>query len=152
MSAHKLPIDRQVRIGNDAVSVTAVESVTLTVPAERGSIGIARLFVGGLAARVGLGFEAMDELQLALESVLMAATAGGEGELTLDARIESGSMSIVVGPFDRDPLGLRPQSEGIALGRMIAALAAGTESYEQDGLRWLRLVARAAVPPDERRP
>ncbi len=147
MSAHKLPIDRRVRIGNDAVSVTGVESVTLTVPAERGSIGIARLFVGGLAARVGLGFEAMDELQLALESVLMAVTA--RGELTLDARIESGSMSIVVGPFDRDPLDPRPQSEGIALGRMVAALAAGAESYEQDGQRWLRLVARTAVPADE---
>ncbi len=125
------------------------ESVTLTIPGERRSIGIARLFVGGLATRLGLGYEAMADLQLALESVLL--TTASRAELRVEARIDGGSMSIVVGPLDRDPLvpdAAHP--EALGLERLLGALVAGAHSYEQDGFRWLRLDARTATADQSR--
>jgi anti-sigma regulatory factor (Ser/Thr protein kinase) len=119
----------------------AVQRITLTVPGERRSIGIVRLFVGGLAARLDLGYDTMDDLQLALESVLRTSAPGGQ--ITLEARIEDDSVSILVGPFDRDPLQpdeSRPDT--LELERLFSALVAGAESISRDDGCWLRLDVR----------
>jgi hypothetical protein len=115
--------------------------VALTVPGERGAIGIVRLFVGGLSARLGLGYETMDDLQLALESILLRSAPGRE--ITVEARIEDDAVSILVGPFERDPLQAdlsRPGS--LEPERLLAALVAGVESSARDGGHWLRLDVR----------
>ena len=85
-----------------------VTRVALTLPGERRSIGIVRLFVGGLAARLGLGYETMDDFQLALESVLLKAELGPE--ITLEAAIEGEAVSVTIGPLARDPL--QPDTAG----------------------------------------
>jgi anti-sigma regulatory factor (Ser/Thr protein kinase) len=115
--------------------------VTLTLPGERRYVGIVRLFVGGLSARLDLGYETMDDLQLALESILLQSES--RREITLEARIEDGAVSILVGPFDRDPLladASRPGS--LEPERLLTALVAGVESTAQDGGHWLRLDVR----------
>ena len=116
----------------------AIQRITLTVPGERRSIGIVRLFVGGLAARLSLGYDTMDDLQLALESVLRKSAPGGQ--ITLEARIENDAVSILVGPLDRDPLQpdeSRPDT--LELERLLSALVAGAESISRDDGCWLRL-------------
>ena len=116
----------------------AIQRITLTVPGERRSIGIVRLFVGGLAARLSLGYDTMDDLQLALESVLRKSAPGGQ--ITLEARIENDAVSILVGPLDRDPLQpdeSRPDT--LELERLLSALVAGSESISREGGFWLRL-------------
>jgi hypothetical protein len=119
----------------------SVQQITLTVPGERRYIGIVRLFVGGLAARLDLGYDTMDDLQLALESVLRKSAP--VGQITLEARIEDGVVSILVGPLDRDPL--RPDDsrpDTIELERLLSALVAGSESISRDDGFWLRLDVR----------
>ncbi len=125
----------------DTTGSESAERVTLTVPGGRGSIGIVRLFVGGLAARLDLGYDTMDDLQLALESVLLASAP--RGEVTVEARIEDDAVSVLVGPFERDPLhaeASRPDS--LEPARLLAALVAGAESSARDGGHWLRLDVR----------
>jgi len=117
------------------------ERITLTIPGEPRFIGIARLFVGGLAARLDLGYETMDDLQLALESVLRKAELGQA--VTLEAQVEGEGVSILVGPLGRDPL--QPderQPDAIELERLLAALVAGSESTTRDDGCWLRLDVR----------
>jgi hypothetical protein len=117
------------------------ERVTLTLPGDRRYIGIVRLFIGGLAARLDLGYDAMDDLQLALESVLRKSAPGAE--ITLEARIEDGAVSILVGPLDRDPLQAdESRPDTLELERMLSALVAGAESLSRDGGCWLRLDVR----------
>ncbi len=118
-----------------------VQRITLTVPGERRYIGIARLFVGGLAARLDLGYETMDDLQLALESVLGKAELGDE--VTLEAQLEGESVSLLVGPFAGDPLRHphRP-AEALELERLLAALVAGAETTARDDGCWLLLDIR----------
>ncbi len=119
-----------------------VERVALTVPGELRYVGVVRLFVGGVAARVGLGFEAMDDLQLALESVVRRAVPCRE--ITLETCIDGDALSVLVGPFERDLL--RPDtSDGRALEleRLLSALVTGAESISGDDGYRLRLDMRA---------
>jgi hypothetical protein len=117
------------------------ETVTLTIPGGLRFVGIARLFVGGLAARLDLGYETMDDLQLALESVLTKAEL--DDEVTLEAHVEGDGLSILVGPLPHDPLDTgNPHPERLELERLLAALVAGTESTTRDDGCWLRLDVR----------
>jgi len=117
------------------------QTVTLTIPGELRFVGIARLFVGGLAARLDLGYETMDDLQLALESVLGKAELGEE--ITLEAHVEGEGLSILVGPLRRDPLEAgAPHAERLELQRLLAALVAEAESTTRGDGCWLRLDVR----------
>lgn len=112
--------------------------VVLTLPGERRSVGIARLFVGGLSARLGIGYETMDDLQLALESVLLKAEL--TAVITIEATIDGDAVSLSVGPLARDPL--QPDTAGpdeLDLGHLLPALVARAESSTQDDGCWLRL-------------
>src|SRR6476660_6145142 len=111
------------------------ETVTLTIPGRPRFIGIARLFVGGLAARLDLGYETMDDVQLALESVLGKAELGEH--VTLQAHLEGEGVSILVGPFAHDPLGGERHPERLELERLLSALVAGTESKVHADGCWL---------------
>ena len=126
---------------SDSFSDSA-ERITLTIPGERRFIGIARLFVGGLAARLGLAYETMDDLQLALESVLQKAEL--EQTVTLETQFEGEGVSILVGPLVRDPLQAVDggQPDAIELERLLGALVAGSESIVRDDGCWLRLDVR----------
>jgi hypothetical protein len=116
------------------------ETVTLTVPGRPQYIGIARLFVGGLAARLRLGYETMDDLQLALESVLSKAEL--RDRVTLEAHVEGEGVALLVGPFAHDPLGGERHPEQLELQRLLSALVAGTESTTREDGCWLRLDVR----------
>ena len=48
----------------------SADSITLSLPHAKPYHGVARLVVGGLAARLELSYEHLEDLQLALESVL----------------------------------------------------------------------------------
>ncbi len=122
-------------------ALNASETVTLAIPGQLRFVGIARLFVGGLAARLDLGYEAMDDLQLALESVLRKAELGDE--VTLEAQVEGDGLSILVGPLERDPLDAgASHPERLELERLLAALVADAESTTRDDGYWLRLDVR----------
>jgi hypothetical protein len=124
--------------------LNASETVTLTIPGQLRFVGIVRLFVGGLAARLDLGYEAMDDLQLALESVLRKAELGDE--MTIEAHVEDEGLSILVGPLGRDPLDAgAPHPERLELERLLAALVADAESTRRDDRCWLRLDVRVAA-------
>ena len=116
------------------------ETVSLTVPGRPRYVGIVRMFVGGLAARLDLGYETMDALQLALESVLLEAELGER--VTLEAHLEGDGVSILVGPFAHDPLGGERHPERLELERLLSALVAGSDSTMRDDGCWLRLDVR----------
>jgi anti-sigma regulatory factor (Ser/Thr protein kinase) len=126
---------------SDPAVTDASRRITLRIPGERRFIGIARLFVGGLAARLDLGYETMDDLQLALESVLRKAEL--LDEVTLEAQLEGDAISILIGPLARDPLeSADRQADSLELERLLTALVAGTESLVRDDGCWVRLDVR----------
>jgi hypothetical protein len=126
---------------SDAVFDDSSRRIAITLPGERRAIGIVRLFVGGLAARLDLGYETMDDLQLAVESVLLGAPLGPA--ITVAAHVDGDAVSLSIGPFEHDPLEAGTDETGeLDLEHLLAALVARAETTTEDGACWLRLDVR----------
>jgi hypothetical protein len=74
------------------------DEITLTLPHEREFHRVAHLVLGGLAVRLGLTIETLEDLQLALSTILDRAK--GDGELTVSMSLVDGTLETSVGPVD----------------------------------------------------
>ncbi len=78
------------------------DAITLTVPRDRSFFRVAHLVIGGLAVRLDLTFEALEDLQLALVGLLEGDAA--HDAVTVSVRVDDAALRTTVGPFDRDRL------------------------------------------------
>jgi hypothetical protein len=132
------------------------DSITLSIPHAKAYHGVARLVVGGLAARLQLSYEHLEDLQLALESVL-----DGEGyvqgdEVTVHLVVGSDSVVMEIGPLDPAPLraGLEPASnDEISLSRLLSTVVEDVSLRESEDGHRLRLEKRVPMTrPEPREP
>jgi hypothetical protein len=121
------------------------DEITLTLPRERPFFRIAHLVLGGLAVRLDLTFEHLEDLQLALAGLL--DRPGGNGDVTVSLRVEAGTIHTLVGPFA--DAGLRSELEAddeddgeLSLGRLLATVVDGVEVGERPGGLWVELTKR----------
>jgi hypothetical protein len=124
------------------------DEITLTLPRLRPYTRIAHLVLGGLAVRLDLTFESLEDLQLALAGLL--DRPDGDGFVTLTLRVEPERIRATVGPFDdhmraeleRDAQG---EGEGVGLRRVLdtvvddVALATRPDGY------WVELTKNVAT-------
>ena len=80
----------------------SAETISLTLPAEPRYATVARIVVGGLAARLNLSYEALDDLQLAVETLLGEEEILSGDHVTLDLDVGEGALDIVIGPIDAE--------------------------------------------------
>lgn len=73
------------------------DEIKLTIPREPGFEGVAHLVLSGLAVRLNLTIENLEDLQLALETLLDTSDDGGD--LTVAMRLDDGELRTVVGPL-----------------------------------------------------
>jgi anti-sigma regulatory factor (Ser/Thr protein kinase) len=78
----------------------SADAITLSIPREQPYYGVARLVVGGLAARLDLSYEQLEDLQLALASVLEREGYRVGDEVTIRLLVEPGRVGLEVGPLD----------------------------------------------------
>lgn len=121
-------------------------AVELRIPNERPFHGVARLVVGGLASRHNLSYEALEDLQLALVTVLESDGYAATGEIRVELEVTDEAIGMAIGPVNGDAVraDLQQSSDGdLGLGRLLGTLVehAGVEARE-DG-DWLRLSKRA---------
>jgi hypothetical protein len=76
----------------------AHDEVTLTVPRERQFYPVAHLVLGGLAVRLNLTLESLEDLQVALDGLLEREDASGV--VTLRVRVLERGLEAELGPFD----------------------------------------------------
>jgi hypothetical protein len=74
------------------------DEITLTLPHEREFHRVAHLVLGGLALRLELTIETLEDLQLALSTILDRAK--GDGEVTVAMTLVDGALETSVGPVD----------------------------------------------------
>src|SRR5207302_2343914 len=74
------------------------DEVRLTIPAEEDFRRVAHLVLGGLAVRLDLTFEVLEDLQLALDSLL--ERRDDERDVTVAVVLEPGELRTSVGPFE----------------------------------------------------
>jgi hypothetical protein len=123
--------------------VTATDEITLILPAERDFFGVAHLVLGGLAVRLNLTFESLEDLQLALDGVLDRDL--GDREMTVRVSVGSGTLETVVGPFQGEDLRReleREPGDDVSLRRVLDAVVDDVGLESRDGGQWVRLTKR----------
>jgi hypothetical protein len=118
------------------------QAIELRIPNERPFHGVARLVVGGLAARHNLSYEDLEDLQLALVTVLEGDGYSTAAEIRVELEVTDEAIAMAIGPLNGEAVraDLEESSDGdLGLGRLLGTLVedAGVEARE-DG-DWLRL-------------
>jgi hypothetical protein len=132
----------------DGRASTEPEIISLTVPHDERFLNVARIVVGGLAARLDLPYESLDDLQLAVETVLAQPRYQVAEEVTVEILVQERLLAIQLGPLDVERIAadLERDEDGFGLRVLLAAVV---DSFTFDGPgpapRYLRLEKQ--VPP-----
>ena len=132
------------------------DSITLSIPHAKPYHGVARLVVGGLAARLELSYEHLEDLQLALESVLDSEGFVDGDEVTVQLEVTPESIIMGIGPIDpemvRDDLERRAGAD-ITLSRLLSTLVEDVSIEAGETGPRLRLEKRVPLTrPEPREP
>ena len=104
------------------------DEITLTLPHDREFHRVAHLVLGGLAVRLELTIEMLEDLQVALAAILDRAK--GEGDVTVAMSLQDGVLETSVGPVDlRDELA-GDDAGTLSLRRILGAVV---DDVEVDG-------------------
>jgi hypothetical protein len=109
------------------------DQISLTIPTATRFRGVATLVLGGIGSRLDLPYERVDDLQLAVLSVLEAS---GDDRVTVEVEAEDNGLVVSVGPL-ADGSG----DDG-ALTRVLDPLVDSYEASARDSRVWLTLRLR----------
>lgn len=112
------------------------DTIVLTIPNEDAYRGVATLVLGGVGSRLDLPYERMDELQLAVLSVL---DAGDGTDVTVEVAIADGGVDVSIGPV------VEGSGADPALARVVKRLVDEMAATRRNGEEWV--VLRLASPP-----
>ena len=116
----------------------APDEITLTLPRDREFHRVAHLVLGGLALRLELTIETLEDLQLALSAIL--DRAGSDGEVTVAMTLHDGTLETRIGPVDLADELARDDGEALGLRRILSTV---TDDVKVDG-QYVRLIKRVA--------
>ncbi len=91
-----------------------VDEIVISLPRERAFGAVVGLVLGGVAARHDLTIDVLDDLQLALETLLEQEE--DESEISIVLRIDGTAVAVSVGPFDGAIVRELEQAAGDTLG------------------------------------
>ena len=118
------------------------DEITLTIPRDSSFHEVAHLVLGGVAVRLNLSFESLDDLETALDAALERASESGE--VTVKLRIAEEAIVACVGPFAVESLRAdleRDPDESMSLRRVLDTVVDG---YRLDPEGWLELTKKVA--------
>ena len=121
----------------------AVEEIRLTIPSERAYYGVAHLVLGGLAARLNLTIEALEDLQLAIDGLL--DRHGDGADVTVAVRLAGEVLEARVGPFAIGSTGPeleREPGDEMTLRRLLETLVDDVSVETDDGAEWVEVSKR----------
>lgn len=128
------------------------DTVTLSFPRDARYYSVARLVVGGMAAPLEMSFDALDDLQLAISSLLDHEDLDVTGDLTLRLDVDADHLRASIGRFaansvaaalDRKPT---EASGPLGLRRLLDTIVDGVEVSEADDGEWVTLTKRVKAP------
>src|SRR5947209_6239306 len=109
------------------------DEITLTIPREQAFHHVAQLVLGGMAARLDVTYENLDDLEVALAALLERADE--EGELTVTLRSRGDAFEAKVGPFHGGALRQeleREVGDDVGLRRVLETVVDKIELDEQN--------------------
>ncbi len=117
-----------------------MDEITVHIPRERPFSVVADLVVGGIAARHDVTLDVLDDLQLALDSLLEHDDAD-EGEVSIVLRVAGDTIEAVVGPLARTTAAAleAEAGDGLDLRRLLEATMDSVKLTQRDGAPWVEL-------------
>ena len=113
---------------------------TIHIPRERPFSAVADLVVGGIAARHDVTLDVLDDLQLAIDSLLEHDEADGR-EVGIVLRVGDDSIEASVGPVAPTTAAALKEAagDGVGLRRLLDTTMDSVALSERDGGAWVEL-------------
>ena len=114
------------------------DEITLTLPRDNDFYGIAHLVLAGLGARLDLTLETLEDLQLALASIL--ERPDDEGDVVVSLRLLDSAVQARVGPFESGSLRAyleRKTTDELTIALLLDAVVDDVAIDEVDGGAWI---------------
>ena len=113
---------------------------TIHIPRERPFSAVADLVVGGIASRHDVTLDVLDDLQLALDSLLEHADPD-DGEVGIVLRVGDDTIEAAVGPIAPSTVAVleADAGDGIGLRRLLETTMDSVSLSERDGGSWVEL-------------
>ena len=121
------------------------DEITLTIPRDVDFHRVAHLVLGGLAVRMDLTVENLEDLQIALDSILGRSELE-DGDITVRMALRDGALETRVGPLPRDLLDEieREQDHELSLRRVLESTVDDVH-VDGDSVRLTKKVAVGGV-------
>lgn len=117
------------------------DRITLELPAEDDFQQVAHLVVGGLAVRLDLTFEHLEDILVALDALL--DRVGGVQTVRIAVTVEDGLLRASVGPFAGGALDdVEGDDGGLGLRRVLETVCDTFEVDQRDAASWVELTKR----------
>lgn len=120
------------------------EEIRLVIPAEEDFRPIAHLVAGGLAARLDVTYDDLDDLQVGIEALL--ALRDDVGELVISLSADNGTVRASLGPFPPEALHEDGPDGGLDVHRVLGTVCDTHEIQQRDGAAWVELTKKIATP------
>jgi hypothetical protein len=117
------------------------DEITLTIPREPGFDRVAHLVVSGLAVRMNLTLENLEDLQIALDALLDRNEGGGD--VTVKLSLDDDELGARVGPIAPHVLDELAQRDTSGLG-VRRVLDSTVDGVRVDG-EWVELTKKVTV-------
>jgi len=117
-----------------------MEEFTIQIPRERSYSAVADLVVGGIAARHDVTLDVLDDLQLALGS-LLEHDGADEREVEIVLRVAGDTIEATVGPFGSATAAALEEEagDGLDLRRLLTATMDSVRLKEREGGSFVEL-------------
>jgi len=121
------------------------DEITLVVPAQEDFRPIVHLVIGGLAVRLDLTMDALEDLQVALDALL--ARRDDEGDVVVRVVFDDQVMRATVGPLPSAILDdIERDGNELGLKRVLQTVCESFELEERNGEAWVELTKQTAAP------
>jgi hypothetical protein len=118
------------------------DEIRLVIPAEEDFRPIAHLVTGGLAMRLDVTYDDLDDLQVGIEALL--ALRDDADELAVSLSADDGVLRASLGPFSPEKVHAVDGNGGLDLHRVLETVCDTHEVEERDGSAWVELTKRVA--------
>ena len=118
------------------------DEIRLVIPAEEDFRPIAHLVAGGLAARLDVSYDDLDDLQVGIEALLALRDDADDLVVTLSA--DDGVLHAALGPFPAEKVHAADSDGDLDLDRVLETVCDTHEVEERGDGAWVELTKRIA--------